>query len=119
MTGTRGNGVTASLSGKISAAFGSLWSEYGGERPSEIRTEIRGNLVTCRLIDAVGTFGPLTPAGYKRDAVAAVGKLTRQRVTSFVSSHDQDTDVATEIFTLEPSLQDGRPKGWARTVTSA
>jgi hypothetical protein len=29
-------------------------------------------------------------------------RLTRQRVSSFVSSHDADTDVATEIFTLEP-----------------
>jgi hypothetical protein len=36
-------------------------------------------------------------------------KLTRQRVASFVSSHDRDTDVATEVFTLEPSLSRGAP----------
>jgi hypothetical protein len=111
MTGTRGNGLSASLSDKISGAFGSLWAEYADQRPSEIRTEIRGNVVTCKLIDAVGKFGEPTPAGYKRDAVAAVVRLTRQRVASFVSSHDRDTDVATEVFTLEPSLQNGRRKG--------
>jgi uncharacterized protein YbcI len=117
------------LSARISRAFGSLWTEYADKRPSEVRTEIRGNVVTCTLINAVGVFnramiapqthdtvrgvGKLTPAGYKRDAVAAVVRLTRQRVASFVSSHDQDTDVATEVFTLEPSLQKGRPRSLA------
>lgn len=117
------------LPAKISRALGSLWSEYAEERPSEVRTEIRGNVVTCRLIDAVGVFNKgmnspqthdtvrgvqkLTLAGYKTDAVAAVVRLTRQRVTSFLSSHDRDTDVATEIFTLEPSLQKGRPRSLA------
>jgi len=102
------------LSDKISGAFGSLWTEYADKQPSEVRTEIDGNVVTCRLIDAVGASGELNPAGYKRDAVAAVVRLTRQRVTSFLSSHDQDTDVATEIFTLEPSLKKGR----SRTIPS-
>jgi hypothetical protein len=36
-------------------------------------------------------------------------EVTRQRVASFVSSHDRDTDVATEVFTLEPSLRRGAP----------
>jgi uncharacterized protein YbcI len=129
VTDSRRTRLPASLSAGISRAFGSLWSEYGDKRPSEIRTEIRGNVITCQLIDAVGVFngsmsapqthdsvrgvGKLTPAGYKRDAVAAVVRLTRQRVTSFVSSHDQATDVATEVFTLEPSLQKGRPRSLA------
>ena len=133
MTDSRRTGLPSGLSGKISRAFGSLWTEYADKLPSEVRTEIRGNVVTCRLIDAVGVFnksmnesmnapkshdnvpgiGQLTPADYKRDAVAAVVRLTRQRVTSFVSSHDQDTDVATEVFTLEPSLQKGRPRSLA------
>jgi uncharacterized protein YbcI len=129
VTDPRRSRLPASLSARISRAFGSLWTEYADKRPSEIRTEIRGNVVTCQLIDAVGVFngnisapqthdtvrgvGKLTPAGYKRDAVAAVVRLTRQRVTSFVSSHDQATDVATEVFTLEPSLQKGRPRSLA------
>jgi uncharacterized protein YbcI len=129
MTDARRTGLPSSLSDKISGAFGSIWTQYADKRPSDVRTEIRGNVVTCRLIDAVEVFnrsliapqtrdtvrgaGKLTAADYKRDAVAAVVKLTRQRVKSFVSSHDRDTDVATEIFTLEPSLQKGRPRSLA------
>ncbi len=128
MTGTGRNKLPASLSDRISGAFGSIWTQYAKERPSAVRTEIRGNVITCRLIDAVGVFnrrmidpvtdaaggaGKLSLVDYKRDAVAAVVGLTRQRVTSFVSSHDPDTDVATEVFTLEPSLRQGR----ARSLT--
>jgi hypothetical protein len=131
MTGRRGR-QSASLPDRISGAFGSLWADYADRRPSEVRTEIRGNVITCRLIDGVAAFdrrtiapptedttpeaGKPTPAGYKTDAVAAVVNLTRQRVESFVSSHDRDTDVATEVFTLEPSLRKGRPKGRAGLV---
>jgi len=109
-------------------------TRYAGTAPTSARTEIRGNVVTCMLVDAVGNYnrsmvgaqtrdtvrgvGKLTPAAYKReavaaaykrDAVAAVVRVTRQRVTSFISSHDRDTDVAAEVFTLEPSLRRGAP----------
>ena len=115
-----GNGLPAELTG----ALVSLWTQYAGKPPSRARTEIRGNVVTCVLVDAVGDYhrsitpqtgdtvddvGKLTHAGYKRDAVATVVRLTRQRVTSFVSSHDRATDVATEVFTLEPSFNRGAP----------
>jgi hypothetical protein len=120
--------VTAlpTLSGELTESLTSIWTRYAGKRPSNGRTEVHGNVVTCRLIDAVSDFDKsmnapqtgdgvggaekLTPAGYKRDAVAAIARLTRQRVESFVSSHDRDTDVATEVFTLEPSLGKGRPR---------
>lgn len=120
------NGVPAELT----AAFVSLWTQYAGKRPTNARTDVRGNVVTCVLADAVGDFnrsmiaprardtvgdaGKLTPAAYKREAVAAVVRLTRQRVASFVSSHDRDTDVATEVFTLEPSLCRGAPRAERR-----
>jgi uncharacterized protein YbcI len=113
------------LSAELSKCIASLWARYAGQRPTDARTEIRGNVVTCVLADAVGDFnqsmiapqsgdtiggvGKLTPAAYKREAVTAVARLTRQRVASFVSSHDRDTDVATEVFTLEPSLSRGMP----------
>jgi uncharacterized protein YbcI len=121
------------LSADLSESFASLWTRYAGKRPTSARTDIRGNVVTCVLDDAVGDFnrsmiapqahdtvrgvGKLTPAAYRREAVAAVVRLTRQRVASFVSSHDRDTDVATEIFTLEPSLSRGAPRT-ARRATS-
>ena len=113
------------LPAQITDAFVSLWTEYAGEPPTNVRTEIHGNVVTCVLVDAVGAFDgrigasqadesiadaeKLTPAAYKSEAVAAIVRLTRQRVRSFVSSHDGATDVATEIFTLEPSLSKGAP----------
>jgi hypothetical protein len=115
------NGLPAALTESLV----SLWTQYAGKAPSRARTEICGNVVTCVLIDAVGDYnrsmiapqsrdtvqgvGKLTPAAYKREAIAAVVRLTRQRVASFVSSHDRDTDVATEVFTLEPSFGQGAP----------
>ncbi len=117
------------LSAELTKSFVGLWTRYAGKRPTDARTEIRGNVVTCVLADAVGDFNKsmidksvaprtgdivagvrrLTPAAYKREAVAAVVRVTRQRVASFVSSHDRETDVATEVFTLEPSLSRGAP----------
>ena len=103
---------------------------YAGKRPATARTDVRGNVVTCELVDAVGDFnkrmiapqsrdtvrgvGKLTAAAYRREAVAAVVRLTRQRVASFVSNHDRETDVATEVFTLEPSLSRGAPRAERR-----
>jgi hypothetical protein len=113
------------LPAELTKSLVSLWTQYAGNAPSDARTEIRGNVVTCVLIDAVGDYdrsmiapqardpvpgaGKPTPAAYKREAVAAVVRLTRQRVSSFVSSHDRDKDVATEVFTLERSLSRGAP----------
>lgn len=117
--------LPSGLPAELTKSLVSLWTQYAGKAPSRALTEIRGNVVTCVLVDAVGDYnssmgaqqtgdtvrgvGKLTPATYKRDAVAAVVRLTRQRVASFVSSHDRDTDVATEVFTLEPSLGRGAP----------
>jgi uncharacterized protein YbcI len=114
------------MSSEVTRSLGSLWRRYTGKPPTNGRTEICGNVVTFVLPDAVGDFnkrmiaeqtedtvrgvGKLTLADYKRDAVAAVTGVTRQRVASFLSSHDRDTDVATEIFTLEVSLLRGRPR---------
>jgi hypothetical protein len=113
------------LPAELTRTLVSLGTEYAGKPPSDARTEIRGNVVTSVLVDAVGDYnrsmiapqtrdtvrgvGKLTPASYRREAMAAVVRLTRQRVASFVSSHDPDTDVATEVFTLEPSLRRGAP----------
>jgi uncharacterized protein YbcI len=114
------------LQAEVTKALVSLWTQYAGKAPTRAQTEIRGNVVTCVLVDAVGDFnmsmiapqagdtirgeGKLTPAAYKRDAVAAIVSVTRQRVESFLSSHDRATDVATEVFTLEPSFKRGAPR---------
>jgi hypothetical protein len=118
------------LTAELTRSLTALWTRYAGKRPTGGRTEIRGNVVTYVLPDSVGDFNrnmvapqtrdtvrgvdKLSPAAYKREAVAAVVRLTRQRVASFVSSHDQETDVATEMFTLEPSLGRGAPRAGRR-----
>ena len=76
------------LSADLTKSFVSLWTQYAGKPPTAVRTEIRGNVVTCVLADGVGDFnrsmiapqahdtvggvGKLTAAAYKREAVAAV-----------------------------------------------
>jgi hypothetical protein len=118
MTDPRTAGPSTVMSEDITKSFASLWGRYAGVEPSDVRTELRGEVLTCVLVDAVDAFDRqttaprpkdiprgqaiLTLAGYKREAVETVVRLTRQRVASFVSSHDSETDVATEIFTLEP-----------------
>jgi uncharacterized protein YbcI len=117
--------LTNGLPAELTKSLVSLWTHYAGKAPTAARTQIRGNVVTCVLVDAVRDYnrktgaeqtqddirdlGKLTTEAYKRDAVAVVTRLTRQRVASFMSSHDRDTDVATEIFTLEPSFKRGAP----------
>jgi len=97
---------------RISEAVGLVWGKYSGSRPRSIRTEMHGDVVICRLLDAVCSFNAAlaapgsylmrpTLADYKRDVIAAVVGVTRQRVAGLESSHDKDTDVATEVFTLE------------------
>jgi hypothetical protein len=113
------------LPAELTKSIVSVWTQYAGNPPTSARTEIRGNVVTCVLADAVGDYnqsmmaprthdtvrgvGELSPAAYKRDAIAAVVRVTHQSVASFVSSHDLDTDVARETFTLEPSFNRGAP----------
>lgn len=126
MTDPRSSRLPDGLPEEITKSLVSLWTHYAGKAPTRAQTEIRGNVVTCVLVDAVGDFnksmiapqtadtvrgeGKLTAAAYKRDAVTAVVRATRQRVESFLSSHDRATDVATEVFTLEPSLTRGAPR---------
>ena len=108
------------LSTQITKSLGLLWTRYAGTAPSAVRTELRGDVVTCVLVDAVGAFEKRTTppsdgedpsgakqslAGYKDEAIETITRLTRQRVSAFLSSHDRDTDVATEVFELESSLR--------------
>ena len=44
------------LSAEVTRSLTSLWTRYAGKAPTNARTEIRGNVVTCVLADAVGDF---------------------------------------------------------------
>jgi uncharacterized protein YbcI len=102
------------LRAEITDALVAIWIQYAGKSPIDARTEIHDNVVTCVLIDAVSDYdsalrkrsesssaGRLTDATYKSEAAAKVAELMGRPVTSLMSSHDVDTNAATETFTLE------------------
>ena len=105
------------LPAEISSALASVWNQYASKRPSGAETVIRGNRVKCVLTDAVQMLNEgltaaeteqgrdggrqLTPSTFRNDAIAAVTRVTRCHVVAFVSDHNTQTDVATEIFRLE------------------
>jgi hypothetical protein len=102
----------ASSSTRISEELKLVWDGYALAPSTTVRTEIQGDVVTCRLTDAVDSLNSAMGApgsfrtrstldAYRRDAIAAVVGVTRQRVTGLVSTHDPATGVATEVFTLE------------------
>ena len=116
MTDTVTTPPEAALQTEITDALVAVWVRYAGKHPTAARTEIRDNIIICVLVDAVGDDDALVAseaadagagasgvasAEYKSEAAATVAALTGRRVTSFISSHDADTDVATETFTLE------------------
>jgi uncharacterized protein YbcI len=107
----------AELPARISSSLALVWRRYAGQRPTRVETAIQGTRISCVLPDSVQGFAqgmaapepddagkttpPPTMASYRRDAIDAVAKATRQRVMAFVSDHDADSDVATEVFILD------------------
>jgi uncharacterized protein YbcI len=105
---------------EITDALVAIWIRYAGKSPIDARTEIRDNVVTCVMVDAVSDYDSgliasqkrnavsgadkLTDADYKSEAAARVADLMGRPVTSLISSHDLTTNAATEIFTLERRL---------------
>lgn len=110
---------------QLNDSLGSIWTSYAGHAPSDVHTVVEGNIVTCVLTDAVedfdrsmqepgtrrtaGGLGKPTSRNYKLEAVAAVVRLTGKRVAAFASSHDANTNIATEVFTLKPAATKHTP----------
>ena len=107
-----------SLQKQITLAISAILADYSdGAEPTEARTVIRGNVVTTSMTDVVAALeanlskeqpengiegiNSLTKAGYERAVIAVVGELTDQRVTALTSTHDRESDVAVERFSLE------------------
>ena len=116
----------SSLSGVISDSLALVWRERTGRKPPGARTYISGDAVVClirggmspyekRLIDeenpAVWTMREHMRIAVEADEVAEVERLTGRRVVSFLSDHDTGSDLAAELFVLEPlSGRDHRPE---------
>jgi hypothetical protein len=103
------------LRAEINESLAAVWKRFATVRPRGSETEIDGNIVRCRMKDSVGDFEQgmnaeaeagedghgRTTTTYRREASAAVAKTTRQRVMAFISDHDAETGLATEVFVLE------------------
>jgi len=116
------------LPAEVSRSLTSVWNQYAGARPGGAATEIRGNRVQCVLSDAVRALDerfaaaeaeadpctengrPQTRAAFRNDAIAAVGRVTGRRVVAFVSDHDTERDVATEVFLLDSAPRASRSR---------
>ena len=107
-----------SLHKQITVSISAILADYaGGVEPTEARTVIRGNVVTTSMTDVVAALeenlgkdqpengvegvNSRTKAGYERAVTAVVAELTGERVTSLTSTHDRESDVAVERFSLE------------------
>ena len=97
---------------EIASAVSGVWQRHAAKRPTKASAEINGNVVTCRIPNAVRDFeaGPEgddpdgadhRTASYRRQATAAVSKATHCRVVALISDRDPDSDTATETFVLE------------------
>ena len=102
---------------EISSSLATLWNNYAGSRPKEVKTTIHDARVKCVLSDAVSDFDAalelaagqdlavgdrrLTMYTFRREAMEAVSRITHRRVLAFVSKHDTKTNDATEVFIIE------------------
>jgi len=116
------------LPAEISTSLASVWKQYAGERPGGAATAIRGNRVRCVLSDGVRALNerftaaetedepstdsgrPRTRSAFRSDAIAAVGRVTGRRVVAFVSNHDNESDIATEVFLLDSAPRASRDR---------
>ena len=65
------------LPAEVTKSLVSLWTRYAGKAPANARTEVRGNVVTCTLVDAVGDFNGSMIASQTGGTVRGEGKLTQ------------------------------------------
>ena len=104
------------LSREIDASLASVWARYAGARPVGAETQIEGSVVRWILPDGIGELeraqagettgdGDARPTrtvnGYKREASAAVARVTHRRVSAMISKRVKKSGIATEIFILE------------------
>ena len=67
------------LPAELTESIVSLWTQYAGKAPTSARTEVRGNVVTCVLVDAVGDYNRSMVAPQTADTARGVGSSPRRR----------------------------------------
>ena len=107
------------LSAALSNAIVALMAEYTGRGPTQSKTYVNENLITCIMHDSLTKGERSLVADGKEHAVlemrrayqetmrpeliAIVERLTGRKVAAFMSANHVDPDVAVETFVLELS----------------
>jgi uncharacterized protein YbcI len=105
------------LSAALSNAIVALMAEYTGRGPTQSKTHVNENLITCIMHDSLTKGERSLVTDGKEDAVlemrrtyqatmrpeliAIVERLTGRKVAAFMSANHIDPDVAVETFVLE------------------
>jgi uncharacterized protein YbcI len=117
MAGTDGGLEGDQLTGAISAAMVELYARYYGHDRTTGTTYINDNVVVCVLEDILSTDECSLIAdgassevidgrvafqtGMQDEFTAEIERLTRRRVTAFLSANQTAPGVAAELFFLE------------------
>jgi uncharacterized protein YbcI len=110
------------LAAAITTELVQVFSRYAGRGPTQGRTLINDNVVSCLLRDSltkaerslveddkealVLELRRTFQETMREDLVATVEELTGREVAAFMSSNHIDPDVAIETFVLEPRGED-------------
>jgi uncharacterized protein YbcI len=110
------------LAAAVTTELVQVFSRHAGRGPTQGRTLINDNVVSCLLRDSLTTGErSLVQAGkedlvlelrrtfqetMREDLVKTVEELTGRQVAVFMSSNHVDPDVALETFVLEPRAED-------------
>lgn len=107
------------LAKEISSRLMALYKEHVGRGPNTVRTVIAEDLIVCvardsltkaerQLADAereelVREFRRAFQGIMRDRCIAMVEELTGRAVEAFLSDHDPESDIATEVFLLDPT----------------
>jgi uncharacterized protein YbcI len=124
-----------SLTAAISNLIVRLFAEYTGRGPTRARTTIRDNVVVCITEDNMTKAERrLTQEGeaelvvsvrrkfqttMRDDLVGGIELLTGRKVVSFLSDHDGDADMASEVFVLDGAPRTSDTSSAADDITPA
>jgi uncharacterized protein YbcI len=110
------------LSMAISREMVILMKDYLGRGPTRARTYVRDNVIAVVLqdtmtkaehklvedgkVDAVRDVRRVFQETLRHETSEAIERLTGRKVISFLSDHDVRTDIAAEVFLLDPLPED-------------
>lgn len=90
---------------EISQSMTAVRERFGGQRPTDVETEVRGDKVRCTLHNAPPVSENMSQ--YRRAAMSAVARVTQRKVLALMNNQDAETDTATEVFLLDvPTRRD-------------